>query len=67
MLVTGFTVNPANAAGSGSSTTPAQAGANALPPGTLTAQITASVFESPQLAPAAASTTSTSASTTTGH
>jgi Tfp pilus assembly protein PilO len=54
MLVTGFSLTPAN----GPSTGAASSGPDALPPGTLNAQITAQVFESPQLAPAA---------TTTGH
>ena len=65
MLVTGFTLAPANGP-SGASAAGGTAGANALPPGTLTAQITASVFESPQVA-AVAGTVPTSASTTTGH
>lgn len=64
MLVTGFTLNPAGGTSGSGGAAPASADANALPPGTLTAQITASVFESPQLAAAAATTTATS---TTGH
>ena len=69
MLVSGFTLSPADA-GSGSGTpSSSTAGGDTLPPGTLTAQITASVFESPQVAPAASAgtTTTTPASTTTGH
>jgi len=49
MLVSGFTLTPADA-GSSSGTSSSTSGADALPPGTLTAQITASVFESPQVA-----------------
>src|SRR3954447_1791675 len=61
MLVSGFTLSPATSAtGASSSSTSSSAGSTALPPGWLNAQITAQVFESPQLAP-------TSASTTTGH
>lgn len=69
MLVSGFTLSPADL-GSGSGTSSSSTtGGNTLPPGTLTAQITASVFESPQVAPAASAgtTTTTPASTTTGH
>ena len=54
MLVTGFSL----ASASGPSGGAAASGPDALPPGTLNASITAQVFESPQLAPAA---------TTTGH
>jgi len=64
MLVSGFTMAPAG--GQAATGSAAQAGADALPPGTLTAQITASIFESPQLA-AATGTVTPSASTTTGH
>jgi Tfp pilus assembly protein PilO len=55
MLVTGFTLQPAgdNTSAGGASK------ADAVVPGTLNAQITAEVFESPSLAP--------SATTTTGH
>lgn len=53
MLVTGFGLTPASGSAGGAATGP-----DALPPGTLNAQITAQVFESPQVAPAA---------TTTGH
>jgi Tfp pilus assembly protein PilO len=55
MLVTGFTLQPAgdNTSAGGASK------ADAVAPGTLNAQITAEVFESPSLAP--------SATTTTGH
>jgi Tfp pilus assembly protein PilO len=61
MLVTGFNVTPATGGGAG-------AGSDALAPGTLQAQITAQVFESPQAAAAAtAPATSTSPTTTTGH
>lgn len=69
MLVTGFSLTPAT----GGSTTPVATGAPAtaatdtLPPGTLTAAITAQVFESPQIAPAATTATSTSTTSTTGH
>ena len=61
MLVTGFTMAPAGNGGAttGAAASGAQSGANALPPGTLTASITASVFESPAVA--------TPAATTTGH
>ena len=52
MLVSGFSLTPA-----GDSSGAAAPGTNALPPGTLTASITAQVFESPQLAPSATSTT----------
>jgi len=66
MLVTGFSLSgqaangaaPAAAGTSGS-------GAKVDPPGTLTAQITAQVFESPQLA--AASPVTSASTTTTGH
>jgi hypothetical protein len=54
MLVSGFTLSPAGEPSSGG----AGSGVSALPPGTLNAQVTALVFESPQLTPSA---------TTTGH
>src|SRR4051794_13968908 len=63
MLVTGWGLTPnASAGASGSST----GGAKALPPGTLQAQITAQIFESPQIAAVTPPATSTT-STTTGH
>jgi Tfp pilus assembly protein PilO len=66
MLVTGFTLAPASGSSApAAGSAPSAGAAGTLPPGTLTAQITAQVFESPQVAPAAA-TVPTSA-TTTGH
>jgi type IV pilus assembly protein PilO len=64
MLVTGFQLTPNKggaAAAGGAASGPATA------PGTLQAQITAQVFESPQLAAVAPPATSTSPTTTTGH
>lgn len=66
MLVTGFSLAPASGSSApAGASAPSAGSAASLPPGTLNAQITASVFESPQVAPAAA-TVPTSA-TTTGH
>ena len=61
MLVTGFSLTPN--AGAGASASPGS-GAKAVQPGTLQAQITAQIFESPQFAAVAPPATST---TTTGH
>ena len=55
MLVTGFSLTPTDAStNGGASTGSAATGGKALPPGTLTAQVNAQVFESPS-------------ATTTGH
>jgi Tfp pilus assembly protein PilO len=54
MLVSGFTVNSAGGGSSTNTTTGATTGSDAASaaPGTLTAQVSAVVFESPQVAPA---------------
>ena len=68
MLVTGFSLTPATSGSTPVATgAPATAATDSLPPGTLTAAITAQVFESPQIAPAATTATSTSTTSTTGH
>src|SRR4051812_14770617 len=63
MLVTGWGLTPSAGAGASGSSS---GGAKALPPGTLQAQITAQIFESPQIAAVTPPATSTT-STTTGH
>jgi Tfp pilus assembly protein PilO len=65
MLVTGFTLSPANGGVAASRVFSAPSSSSAsLPPGTLTAQISANVFESPSVAVATVPATSTSS---TGH